>query len=75
MLARRGAERLVPECAPECLLRFVQTAMPKFYVVPDGIEKMVTYIMERYNNRPMFITENGASIISALQRCSFSAFP
>ncbi|XP_066348491.1 beta-glucosidase 18-like [Miscanthus floridulus] len=35
------------------------TAMPKFYVVPDGIEKIVTYIMERYNNRPMFITENG----------------
>ncbi|KAK3144267.1 hypothetical protein QOZ80_4AG0310790 [Eleusine coracana subsp. coracana] len=35
------------------------TAMPTFYVVPDGIEKMVTYIMKRYNNLPMFITENG----------------
>ncbi|KAK3144269.1 hypothetical protein QOZ80_4AG0310810 [Eleusine coracana subsp. coracana] len=35
------------------------TAMPTFYVVPDGIEKMVTYIMKRYNNVPMFITENG----------------
>ncbi|KAJ1271855.1 hypothetical protein BS78_06G157900 [Paspalum vaginatum] len=35
------------------------TAMPTFYVVPDGIEKTVTYIMKRYNNLPMFITENG----------------
>lgn len=35
------------------------TAMPTFYVVPDGIEKMVTYIMNRYSNLPMFITENG----------------
>uniref|UniRef100_A0A0E0KST2 4-hydroxy-7-methoxy-3-oxo-3,4-dihydro-2H-1,4-benzoxazin-2-yl glucosidebeta-D-glucosidase n=1 Tax=Oryza punctata TaxID=4537 RepID=A0A0E0KST2_ORYPU len=35
------------------------TAMPTFYVVPDGIEKMVTYFMKRYNNLPMFITENG----------------
>jgi beta-glucosidase len=37
----------------------VQTAMPTFYVVPEGIEKIVTYIMTRYNNLPMFITENG----------------
>ncbi|CAN6249349.1 unnamed protein product [Urochloa humidicola] len=35
------------------------TAMPTFYVVPDGIEKIVTYIKRRYNNLPMFITENG----------------
>jgi beta-glucosidase len=34
--------------------------MPLFFDVPDGIEKMVTYIMKRYNNLPMFITENGA---------------
>ncbi|EEC77635.1 hypothetical protein OsI_16627 [Oryza sativa Indica Group] len=33
--------------------------MPTFYVVPDGIEKMVKYFMRRYNNLPMFITENG----------------
>jgi beta-glucosidase/6-phospho-beta-glucosidase/beta-galactosidase len=37
----------------------VQTGRSMFYVVPDGIEKMVTYIMKRYNNLPMFITENG----------------
>ncbi|RCV34504.1 hypothetical protein SETIT_7G164400v2 [Setaria italica] len=35
------------------------TGRPMFYVVPDGIEKMVTYIMRRYNNLPMFVTENG----------------
>ncbi|KAJ4956678.1 hypothetical protein NE237_013461 [Protea cynaroides] len=35
------------------------TAMPDFYVVPYGIEKMIMYFKERYNNTPMFITENG----------------
>ncbi|CAL5031054.1 unnamed protein product [Urochloa decumbens] len=35
------------------------TPMPPFYIVPDGIEKAVTYIKKRYNNLPMFITENG----------------
>ncbi|RLM65872.1 beta-glucosidase 18-like isoform X2 [Panicum miliaceum] len=35
------------------------TGRSMFYVVPDGIEKMVNYIMKRYNNLPMFITENG----------------
>jgi beta-glucosidase/6-phospho-beta-glucosidase/beta-galactosidase len=45
----------------------VQTAMPTFYVVPEGIEKMVAYIMKRYNNLPIFITENGKeNLISKL---------
>ncbi|KAL6903507.1 hypothetical protein ACP4OV_004320 [Aristida adscensionis] len=35
------------------------TAMPGFYIVPEGIEKLVTYFMKRYNNLPMFISENG----------------
>ncbi|KAK1283515.1 Beta-glucosidase 18 [Acorus calamus] len=35
------------------------TAMPTFYVVPRGMEKIVMQIMQRYNNTPMFITENG----------------
>ncbi|RWW80716.1 hypothetical protein BHE74_00010936, partial [Ensete ventricosum] len=35
------------------------TALPTYYAVPYGIEKMVLYIMERYNNVPMYITENG----------------
>ncbi|XP_075667575.1 beta-glucosidase 46-like isoform X2 [Castanea sativa] len=28
-------------------------------VYPQGLEKTITYIKERYNNTPMFITENG----------------
>lgn len=36
-----------------------QTAMPNYYVVPYGIEEVVLYTMRRYNNTPMFITENG----------------
>ncbi|XP_043722138.1 beta-glucosidase 18-like isoform X2 [Telopea speciosissima] len=37
------------------------TAMPDFYVVPYGMEKIIMYFKERYNNTPMFITENGYS--------------
>lgn len=29
------------------------------YVYPQGMEKIVTYVKTRYNNTPMFITENG----------------
>ncbi|KAJ0967552.1 hypothetical protein J5N97_024469 [Dioscorea zingiberensis] len=35
------------------------TPMPYFYVVPRGLEKIVMYIKGRYNNIPMYITENG----------------
>ncbi|KMS96727.1 hypothetical protein BVRB_8g200320 [Beta vulgaris subsp. vulgaris] len=35
------------------------TAMDWLYISPQGMEKMVTYVKERYNNTPMFITENG----------------
>ncbi|RZC56072.1 hypothetical protein C5167_014919 [Papaver somniferum] len=35
------------------------TAMDLYYVHPPGMEKMVTYVKERYNNTPMFIAENG----------------
>ncbi|KAL5990468.1 hypothetical protein ACLOJK_011370 [Asimina triloba] len=35
------------------------TAMPSFFVVPSDMEKAVMYYKERYNNTPMFITENG----------------
>ncbi|XP_043722141.1 beta-glucosidase 18-like [Telopea speciosissima] len=34
-------------------------AMSGYYVVPYGIEKIVLYFKERYNNTPMFITETG----------------
>ncbi|MQL86354.1 hypothetical protein Taro_018899 [Colocasia esculenta] len=36
-----------------------QTGMPGFFVVPEGIRRAVMYIKQRYNNTPMFITENG----------------
>ncbi|KAL0913004.1 hypothetical protein M5K25_016433 [Dendrobium thyrsiflorum] len=35
------------------------TDMPDFYVTPKGMEKIVLYVMERYKNLPMIITENG----------------
>ncbi|PKU85880.1 beta-glucosidase 18 isoform X1 [Dendrobium catenatum] len=35
------------------------TGVNNFYVVPSGLEKMILYIMKRYNNITMFITENG----------------
>ncbi|KAL5990469.1 hypothetical protein ACLOJK_011371 [Asimina triloba] len=35
------------------------TAMPSFFVVPSSMEKAVMYYKGRYNNTPMFITENG----------------
>ncbi|KAL5578898.1 hypothetical protein UlMin_011340 [Ulmus minor] len=36
----------------------MQTELDWLYVNPQGMEKIVTYIKERYNNTPMFITEN-----------------
>ncbi|XP_042511649.1 beta-glucosidase 18-like [Macadamia integrifolia] len=35
------------------------TPMKDCYVVPRGMEKIILYFKERYNNTPMFITENG----------------
>ncbi|XP_072984169.1 probable inactive beta-glucosidase 14 [Typha latifolia] len=35
------------------------TAVENIYVVPYGMEKVVMYIKQRYNNTPMYITENG----------------
>ncbi|KAI7754034.1 hypothetical protein M8C21_029146 [Ambrosia artemisiifolia] len=37
------------------------TSMPRFFVVPRGMEEIVNYFKNRYNNTPMFITENGYS--------------
>ena len=36
--------------------------MKEFFVVPRGMEKIVNYAKNRYNNLPMFVTENGESI-------------
>ena len=38
----------------------MQTAVDWLNVYPEGMEKMVTYLKHRYNNTPMYITENGA---------------
>jgi hypothetical protein len=36
---------------------------PPFFIYPPGLEKIVTYMKERYNNIPMIVTENGAEIV------------
>ncbi|KAJ3706396.1 hypothetical protein LUZ61_010101 [Rhynchospora tenuis] len=40
------------------------TGLPGFCAVPWGIEKVVMHMKERYNNTPMYITENGYSQVS-----------
>ncbi|GKV15898.1 hypothetical protein SLEP1_g26634 [Rubroshorea leprosula] len=37
------------------------TGIERFFVVPRGMEKIVTYVKQRYNNIPMYVTENGYS--------------
>ncbi|GMH05658.1 hypothetical protein Nepgr_007498 [Nepenthes gracilis] len=37
------------------------TGMPRFFVVPRGMEKIVDYIKRRYPNLPIFVSENGYS--------------
>ncbi|KAK9150025.1 hypothetical protein Syun_008334 [Stephania yunnanensis] len=38
-----------------------QQGMLVFRVVPSGLEKIIDYLKTRYNNKPMFVTENGFS--------------
>ncbi|KAJ7948617.1 Beta-glucosidase [Quillaja saponaria] len=38
-----------------------QTGVPRFFVVPEGMEKIIDYIKMRYHNLRMFVTENGYS--------------
>lgn len=33
--------------------------LPGLYVVPQGMEDIIDYIKKRYNNMPIFVTENG----------------
>ncbi|XP_048321905.2 beta-glucosidase 18 isoform X3 [Ziziphus jujuba] len=37
------------------------TAMPRFFVVPRGMKKIIEYLKQRYDNMPIFVTENGYS--------------
>lgn len=44
----------------QCLrLKLMQTDVEWLYVYPQGMNKIVTYIKERFHNIPMYITENG----------------
>ncbi|KAL5730169.1 beta-glucosidase [Ranunculus cassubicifolius] len=36
-----------------------RTAHPRFYVYPDGLEKLIERLKTRYNNMPMYLLENG----------------
>lgn len=42
----------------------LQTPYSWFNIYPQGMEKTVTYVKDRYNNTPMFITENGKQTIA-----------
>uniref|UniRef100_A0A0R0F6T6 Sugar phosphate transporter domain-containing protein n=1 Tax=Glycine max TaxID=3847 RepID=A0A0R0F6T6_SOYBN len=46
------------------IFSFLQTPFSWFniYIYPDGMEKAVTCVRDRYNNTPIFITENVSSI-------------
>ena len=37
--------------------------MPRLYVVPSGLEKLIDYLNTKYNKKPIFVTENGKYII------------
>ncbi|XP_059283635.1 beta-glucosidase 18-like isoform X1 [Lycium ferocissimum] len=41
-----------------------RTGMPRFFVVPKGMEEVVDYMKKRYHNKPMFVTENGYSSLN-----------
>ncbi|XP_076899248.1 beta-glucosidase 18-like isoform X1 [Bidens hawaiensis] len=59
-----------------------RTSIDRLFVVPRGMEEIVNYMKTRYNNTPMFITENGYSspnvqdvqvedIVNAFKRIEF----
>ena len=37
----------------------LQTALVGFYDVPEGMEQIVKYVNKRYENAPIYVTENG----------------
>ncbi|BFG29286.1 hypothetical protein CerSpe_155600 [Prunus speciosa] len=38
------------------------TGLDDFFHVPRGMEKIIDYVKQRYNNMPMFVTENGCTL-------------
>ncbi|KAM0855151.1 hypothetical protein ACQ4PT_049954 [Festuca glaucescens] len=39
----------------------LQTAIVGFYDVPEGMEQIIEYVNKRYENTPVYVTENGYS--------------
>ncbi|MFS7939603.1 putative beta-glucosidase [Helianthus anomalus] len=50
------------------------TGVEGSYVVPRGMEKIVNIIKIRYNNKPMFITENGMCHLFGFENLPFIHF-
>ncbi|KAH6792807.1 beta-glucosidase 47 [Perilla frutescens var. hirtella] len=50
------------------------TAVDWLYVYPQGMKKIITYIKDRYNNTPMFITENGIGLTDDLNSSLINDF-
>ncbi|XP_021318919.1 probable inactive beta-glucosidase 14 isoform X3 [Sorghum bicolor] len=46
-----------------------RTGSPYLNVVPYGMEKVVMYFKRRYNNTPMYITENGKGLMCVATSC------
>lgn len=46
---------------PDGSIQWLQGASAWLYVVPWGMQRIVHWIKTRYNNPPMYITENGDS--------------
>ena len=40
----------------------MQTGAPFFFDVPHGMEEVVMYYKQRYNNTATYITENGVAL-------------
>lgn len=56
-------------------LVLLQTSVDWLHAYPEGMEKMVTYVKERYNNTPMFITENGECTNQLVHPSACKNFP
>ncbi|CAD6260294.1 unnamed protein product [Miscanthus lutarioriparius] len=53
-----GEARVLTSAERDGVLIGKRTGSPMIYTVPYGMEKLVMYYKERYNNTPIYITEN-----------------
>lgn len=59
------------------LFNILQAASSWLYVVPWGIRKLLNYIAERYNNPPIYVTENGmllSTVLASIIACGTPFF-